>query len=498
MDFISTRNKNAKVCGAQAIVNGISDDGGLYVPTEFPQVSSEQIKKFCGADYSETAAAVVGSFLPELSDLSEYTEQAYSKFDGDPAPVVKVDDNIYFMELWHGPTHAFKDIALTLLPYLMTGSKKLLGDDKITLIPVATSGDTGKAALEGFKNVSGTAVAVFYPEGGVSTLQQLQMQTTTGNNVFVSAIKGNFDDAQTAVKNAFVNAELNKELGNMGVELSSANSINFGRLAPQITYYFTAYADMVDGGKIKLGDKVNFCVPSGNFGDILAGYYAKKMGLPVNKLICASNRNNVLTDFINTGRYDVRREFYKTTSPSMDILISSNLERLIFDISGNNDNVTAQRMASLKQTGVYEITEFELKVMQQTFAAGCATEEEAAQTIRNYFDEYGYIIDPHTAVAACVAEKLNCFDLPTVILSTASPHKFAPVVLRAIGESPSGNELRDLRSLEDITALEIPQTLSQLPDAEKRFDGCVDLQDVNGTLIKFATEINKWKEKTKK
>lgn len=491
MKFYSTRNKNNVASGAQAVCRGISEEGGLYVPSEFPVVSKEKTESFCGAVYEDTAAEIVGMFLPELTELAEYTRAAYSRFCGDPAPVVQIAENTFITELWHGPTHAFKDIALTLLPHLLSGSKKILGNDKITLIPVATSGDTGKAALEGFGGVEGTAVAVFYPSGGVSDLQKLQMITTEHKNVFVSAINGNFDDAQTAVKKAFANERLIKELADEGIELSSANSINFGRLAPQITYYFTSYADLLDGGRIKYGDKVDFCVPSGNFGDILAGYYALKMGLPVGRLICASNVNNVLCDFINTGVYDRRREFHKTTSPSMDILISSNLERLIFDLSGENDELTAERMSKLGSEGVYSLTEEETEKMQKTFSAGYAEEDEVAETISEYFDEYGYIMDPHTAVAVTVADKLcgGERERPTVILSTASPHKFAASVLEAIGEKPTGNEVKDLVALENATALEVPETLISLPKKEKLFNGCVNRDEVAGAIKEFAQRM---------
>ncbi len=488
MEFFSTRNKNNTVSGAQAITKGISDEGGLFVPVAFPKTEQDEIESFCGADYATSAAKIIGKFLPELTCLADYTRLAYEKFDGDPAPVVKLDDGLYVMELWHGPTHAFKDIALTLLPYLLTGSKKLLGNSNITLIPVATSGDTGKAALEGFKNVDGTGVAVFYPQGGVSELQQLQMITTEGDNVFVSAVHGNFDDAQTAVKKAFTDSELNAELKKAGIELSSANSINFGRLAPQITYYFTAYADLLDGGQIKYGDKVDFCVPSGNFGDILAGYYARKMGLPIGRLICASNINNVLCDFIRTGKYDARREFKKTTSPSMDILVSSNLERLIFDLSGCDDKSTAQRMTELKEKGVYSITKPELDAMRKVFAADYATERDVAEITEKYFDEYGYIIDPHTAVAAAVADKC-AEENPVVILSTASPHKFAASVLEYIGETPTGNEVKDLKLLEDVTALPVPDSLINLPKKEKLFTGSVEIEQVNTVIKSFAEKL---------
>ena len=377
MDFISTRNARRTVSGIRAVVEGLSEEGGLFVPAFFPSVDGAEMEKMLDMTYPQRAAFIIGKYLPELAgELDSYTDKAYSRFDGDAAPLVKLDDSLFMLELWHGPTHAFKDIALTLLPYLLTGSKKLLGEKERTLILVATSGDTGKAALEGFKDVPGTDVIVFYPGDGVSALQKLQMMTQTGGNVYVAGINGNFDDAQTAVKKIFTDGAVHKELEKNGYKLSSANSINFGRLVPQIAYYFSSYLDMVDGGEIEMGEKINFCVPSGNFGNILAGYYAKRMGLPVGRLICASNKNNVLTDFIRGGAYSADRQFYKTTSPSMDILISSNLERLLFELSGRNDKLTAARMAELKDKGAYSISAEELGLLKSEFWADWSDENE--------------------------------------------------------------------------------------------------------------------------
>ena len=467
MRYISTRNKNNKVSGPEAVVKGLSDEGGLFVPEEFPKFSLSEIEALCELDYPARAAEVIYKFMPELTKegLLDYTSKAYSRFDGDAAPLVKIDENLYILELWHGPTHAFKDIALTLLPYLMTGSKKKLGHSENTLILVATSGDTGKAALEGFKDVDGTDVIVFYPQDGVSQMQKLQMMTTTGGNVKVFGINGNFDDAQSAVKKIFTDKETADIIGKSGYNLSSANSINWGRLVPQIAYYFSSYCDMLSGGQIALGDKVNFCVPSGNFGNILAGYYAMQMGLPVNRLICASNKNNVLTDFISGGEYSVKREFYKTTSPSMDILISSNLERLLFELSGRNDTLIAERMQKLKTDGVYSVTESELKEMQKTFYAGYSDEDTVFNTVGEYFDEYGYVLDTHTSVAASVyAEYVaeTADNTPTVIVSTASPYKFVDDVLCALGEKKGKDAKASLKKLEDVSAMPVPETLSEL------------------------------------
>ncbi|MCL2796483.1 MAG: threonine synthase [Firmicutes bacterium] len=572
MKYISTRNKNKAVSGSEAIVQGISPEGGLFVPGEFPQIAEAEFLHFCALDYAGRAAFICAKFLPELIycqgdggvdnvvnttvPLTIFCEKAYALFeDSDPAPLVKVDGNMYLLELWHGPTHAFKDIALTLMPYLLTGSKAVLqgqrsgngdetegsgvrgqgsgnegtgiraqgtGEDDMlhplsvpcalcpdtsdtspeprvpspdysldTLILVATSGDTGKAALEGFKDVPGVRVIVLYPEDGVSDLQKLQMQTARGGNVKVFGIKGNFDDAQNAVKAIFADADVAAELASYGVALSSANSINFGRLLPQIVYYFSAYADLFNGGQIAMGDKINFCVPTGNFGNILAGYYALRMGLPVNKLICASNRNNVLTDFIRGGQYCANREFYRTASPSMDILISSNLERLVFELSGRDDVLTAERMAALKKSGRYDITPDELSELGKIFWGGYADEETCRTALSDAFDEYGYIADPHTSVALAVyaeylAENPEDSGTKTVILSTASPYKFVKDVLVALGEDPLPSEQKNLKLLEEITALPIPDALSELFSLKKRHIGVLEKREVRAAVLEYV------------
>ncbi len=490
MDFISTRNKANVVNGATAVVEGLSKEGGLFVPALFPVIKEDELSLMKEMSYPERAAFIIGKYLPELSDmLGEYTEKAYSRFDGDAAPLVKIDDNLFVLELWHGPTHAFKDVALTLLPYLLVGSKKLLKKEERTLILVATSGDTGKAALEGFKDVDGTDIIVFYPSDGVSDLQKMQMMTQSGDNVYVAAITGNFDDAQTAVKKIFTDTETAKSLAQKGVRLSSANSINFGRLVPQVAYYFSAYLDMVNAEEIEMGEKINFCVPSGNFGNILAGYYAKQMGLPINKLICASNKNNVLTDFIHSGKYSVNRAFHKTTSPSMDILISSNLERLVFELSDRNDALTAKRMEELKNTGMYSISEAELAALKEVFWADYADEDEVEETLYDYFEGFGYIADTHTSVALCTYDKYydeTEDETKTVVLSTASPYKFVNDVLRAIGEKPGKDELSSLNKLEEVTALPLPETLSALPSMKKRFTDVIDKNDALKAVIDYV------------
>lgn len=488
MYYISTRNKNERVSGAQAIVSGIASDGGLYVPEEIPAVTEEEIAALADMEYYERAAFIIGKFLPELSDvLKDRCERAYSRFDGDPAPLVKADGK-YFLELWHGPTHAFKDMALTLLPYLMTDSKRTLKRTDKTLILVATSGDTGKAALEGFKDVDGTACIVFYPSGGVSKLQKLQMMTQQGNNVFVSAINGNFDDAQTAVKRVFASSRTKDKLAEKGYNLSSANSINWGRLVPQIAYYFSAYADLLDGGEIESGEKISFVVPTGNFGNILAAYYAMKMGLPIKNLVCASNANNVLTDFFASGTYDLKREFHKTISPSMDILISSNFERLIFETSGRNDKLTKERMEKLADCGKYSVAKEEFENITKVFKGYCADDTATKETIAELFDESGYILDPHSAVALSAAERFiaETGEKKTVTVCTASPYKFVGSVLEAIGESVPRDESKALSKLEEETALPLPDSLSSLLSLEVRFDGVAEKDEIASVVIDYA------------
>ena len=491
MKFTSTRNDKIEVTGAQAVVKGLSEEGGLFVPAFFPVITNEDMSLMSDMDYPERASFIIGKYLDELADLGEYTKKAYDRFDGDPTPVTVLGEGLAVLELWHGPTHAFKDIALTLLPYLLTGSKKALGKSERTLILVATSGDTGKAALEGFRDVDGTDVMVFYPSDGVSNLQKLQMMTQKGDNVCVCAITGNFDDAQTAVKKVFTDKQVERALNEQGVALSSANSINFGRLVPQIAYYFSAYLDLLNGGEIEEGEKINFVVPTGNFGNILAGYYAMKMGLPVNKLICASNSNNVLTDFIEKGKYDLARPFYKTSSPSMDILISSNLERLIFELSGRNSALTGERMKSLEKSGSYSITKDELSKLQEHFYADWADEDEVLDEIGELFDETGYIMDTHTAVALNVYDKYVADTddgTYTVVLSTASPYKFVDAVLDAIGEDVPKSGADALALLEEVTALDLPLSLKELPTLKKRFTSVVDTGEVKNVVMNYIVK----------
>ncbi len=498
MQFISTRG-NERVTGAQAIVKGIADDGGLFVPASFPTVSQQELEGMLAMDYPERAAFILHKYLDEYDkdELLEALKQAYSQFEGgDAAPLVRVENGMYMLELFHGPTCAFKDMALTVLPYLLRKGCDLVGIREKILILVATSGDTGKAALEGFKDAEGIRIMVFYPDDGVSKMQKLQMCTQEGSNVNVVAVKGNFDDCQTGVKKIFGSEECKKQLAEKGYLLSSANSINFGRLAPQICYYFSAYCDLVTSDQIKAGDKVNFTVPTGNFGNILAAYYAKKMGLPVGTLVCASNTNNVLTDFWKNGTYDVKRPFYKTMSPSMDILVSSNLERLIFELSGRDAALTKERMAQLAAKGSYSIRAEELKQIRSEFFAAYANENATVDCIYDFFEEYGYPMDTHTGVAMSVAQRYEekvrkdnpkAEPLPMVVVSTASPYKFPQSVYYAL----TGNDVKDsfkgIKRINLLTAMKVPEALKSIRYKPILFKQTVSPDKMFEEVLKFVS-----------
>lgn len=487
MDYISTRGADA-VNAASAIRSGIAKDGGLYVPSSFPKLEPADIDRLADMDYYERAATVLSMFLTDFSfeELKEYCAKAYIKFEGDPAPVMQADENTYILELFHGPTLAFKDIALTLLPHLLSASVKKTGGTHKTLVLVATSGDTGKAALEGFADVEDVEIMVFYPSEGVSDLQKLQMQTARGDNVHAVGIEGNFDDAQTAVKSIFKDPEANRILGEMGYKLSSANSINWGRLAPQIVYYVSAYVDLVATGQIKNGDPVNYVVPTGNFGNVLASYYAQQMGIPVKKLIVASNSNNVLTDFFNTGRYDVNRAFYKTMSPSMDILISSNLERLLFELVGRDPEQLRLLMSELDTYGSYELDKELLEEKLPQFAAYYCDEEDTETSIGNFYDMFDYMLDPHTAVA--VSGYYNYVtgtddDTKTVIVSTASPYKFASDVLRCLAKKNEADPFKAVKKLSNYTGTEVPAQIAELQTLPVRHDLVIPKDRIKDTVI---------------
>jgi len=481
MKYISTRNKAVSVDAAQAILQGISRESGLFVPEQFPQLTTEQLEGLCGKSYVDRAIEILSLYLTDFTqeELRRCVEGAYApkKFEGDAiAPISILSPDVYLLELWHGPTCAFKDMALQLLPYLMSESNRKAGDGRTIVILVATSGDTGKAALEGFQNVPGTKILVFYPQKGVSRVQQLQMSTQEGSNVGVAAVEGNFDDCQSQVKEIFTDPAILEKLAQNNLSFSSANSINWGRLVPQIVYYISAYCDLVADEEIALGDPMNVCVPTGNFGNILAAYYAKQMGLPIGRLICASNQNNVLTDFIRTGVYDRNRPFHITTSPSMDILISSNLERLVFELTGRDDREVAEQMTKLKTQGRYEISPEQLSGIQRDFYSGFCTEEQVAKVIADTFERYSYLCDPHTAVALGVYQQYRDEtgdSTKTLIASTASPFKFSPSVLSALGKSAEGDEFALLQELGEISGLSVPKQLSELQNKPVRFTDVV-------------------------
>ena len=486
MSFFSTRG-GAAVTASQAILYGLAPDGGLYGPAMFPPVSQQKLAELTQMDYCQRASTILRTYLEDFSipEIDAALAAAYDekKFD-DPAiaPMKKLDDETWVLELFHGPTLAFKDMALQLLPHLTTLSARKNGEEREVSILVATSGDTGKAALEGFKDVPGTSCTVFYPTDGVSDVQKLQMTTTGGDNTHVIGINGNFDDAQTGVKTLFGSAEFNAAINEKGKVLSSANSINFGRLVPQVVYYFSAYADLVNEGAINLGDPVNFVVPTGNFGNILAAYSARSMGLPVNKLICASNRNNVLTDFFRNGIYDTRRQFYKTTSPSMDILISSNLERLLFELSDHDDALLRDLMGQLAATGRYTVPADIKEKLDALFAAGWCDDDEVAATIRDTFNTKNYLCDTHTAVVVKVYNdyRRETEDTTaTVIASTANPYKFSASVLEALGaDKAEWDEFEQVEQLHKAPGAPVPAPLASLKGKTPRFTQVCDKQEM--------------------
>ena len=484
MEFTSTRNNSLSVSSAQAILQGLSEEGGLFVPRQFPQVD---LAEACRLDYCRLARLVLEGFLSDYDPafLGQAAEQVYgANFGGKAGQLSKVTEDVYSLELWHGPTCAFKDYALQLMPRLLVKAKEMLGHTETTLILVATSGDTGKAALEGYRDIPGIAIKVFYPTGGTSEIQRLQMATQQGDNVAVYAVRGNFDDAQTGVKRVFADKQIAEQLAGRNIRLSSANSINWGRLVPQIVYYFAAYAQLLKAGKVAMGDPVDFCVPTGNFGDILAGYYAKRMGLPVGRLVCASNKNNVLTDFLNTGVYTARRAFFKTSSPSMDILVSSNLERLLYHVTGSDTEVAAL-MARLSQTGSYTVRPETLAAIQETFSCGYAEENQVAGEIRARWQQDGYLCDTHTAVAFHVARQNKRAGVPMVVLSTASPFKFPRSVLAALGQRAPENDFEAMGLLEQATGRTAPASLAGLRGKAERFDAVIDPEQIAAVALGY-------------
>jgi threonine synthase len=512
MNYTSTRNSKIAVTAAEAIVKGISEDGGLFTPklSDLPKLTADDFLKLAEKSYQERVFDVLKPLLGfSDEDLLACIDSAYTTDFNTIGVIrnVKLDDSVVLLELWHGPTAAFKDMALQLLPALMKVSGKLTkSKNEKTLILVATSGDTGKAALEGFKDVDGVQIAVFYPEDGVSDIQKLQMVSQEGKNVCVYAVKGNFDDCQNAVKAIFTDEEVIKKAAKSSVAFSSANSINWGRLCPQIAYYISAYAQLLREKTIRSGDSVNICVPTGNFGNILAAYYAKEMGVPVEKFICASNTNNILTDFINTGIYDINRDFVTTVSPSMDILISSNLERLLYHLCGNDDKPVNEWFDSLKKTGRFEVDAKLKKKLKTLFYGGWTSEAETKATIKAVFNEQGYLLDPHTAVAYKVwqdftgetSAKARKIRTKTIIASTASPYKFSDAVYEALypelgrfvpdkledeeGEIILSNVMEEL---ERLTGICIPAPLAGMYDKEARFTETLAKDKIKDAVLKI-------------
>lgn len=488
--YKSTRGQGEAVSASQAIIRGISEDGGLFVPNYIPKIDFN-VKDFSKLNYKELAYIVMSKFFTDFTEeeLKGCIDKAYDdKFDTEEIAPVKKVGNDFFLELHHGPTLAFKDVALSILPHLLKTAVKKQGIDKEILILTATSGDTGKAALEGFNNIDGIKIIVFYPEVGVSIVQQLQMTTHNGDNTFVVAIKGNFDDAQKAVKEIFTDEKMRSQLNEKGFMFSSANSINIGRLIPQVVYYFSAYLDLYKKGEIAEGEKINVVVPTGNFGDILAGYFAKSMGLPIDKLICASNKNKVLTDFINTGKYDRNRDFYVTNSPSMDILVSSNLERLLYFVSGESPEKVKSLMEALSTKGEYSIDE-DMKNKLQDFYAGYASEEETCDVITNLYKDYKEAIDTHTAVAYSVYKKYEedtKDTTKTVILSTASPFKFPKSVMSSIDKKYDGvNEFELIKELSKIANYPIPAGIKDIDARPQVHNTVCDKKDIKNVVLDF-------------
>lgn len=491
MKYRSTRGTSEQAVDAtSAIIQGLAPDGGLYVPVDFPK-PSVQLNSLVGLSYQQIAAQVLSWFLDDYTteQLDEIVTAAYgNQWDNDQiVSITAKTAGSYYMELFHGPTLAFKDLALQVLPQLMTRAVKIEDVSEDIVILTATSGDTGTASMRGFQDVTGTQVIVFYPHGGVSPVQLRQMLTQQGRNLQVVAVKGNFDQTQTNVKKIFGDREINERLAQNGHQFSSANSMNIGRLIPQVAYYFYTYTQLVQRHAVQLGDQVSFTVPTGNFGDILAGYYAKKIGLPIKKLVCASNQNNVLTDFFNTGKYDRNRPFFLTNSPSMDILVSSNLERLLFDAAGQDYQQVLDLMTQLTETGSYQITE-SMRQQLNDFEAGCATQDQINGEIKRVYEEACYAIDPHTAVASFVAHQYQQStddQTPMVVLSTASPYKFPETVLSAITDKPVEPGLAAVNQLNALLGDKLPAGVKSLFDLNERDEVVIEPDQMKQFIEKY-------------
>lgn len=494
MKFISTRGVNEQgVKSAYAIKNGLASDGGLYMPESIPALSLDTLQELRTLTYNERCAKILSMFLDDYSyeELLEDASLAYSeeKFGKNPTPITKLSDKVFMLELWHGPTAAFKDMALQIMPRLFVRALKKCGEEKTALILVATSGDTGKAALEGYKNIPGTKIKVFYPTDGVSAVQKMQMQSQEGENVSVTGIVGNFDDAQSGVKEIFSDPGIKEALERENTFLSSANSINWGRLVPQIVYYVSAYVDLVNKGEILMGEKIDVCVPTGNFGNIFACYIAKMMGVPYEKLVCASNKNKVLTDFLASGTYDKNREFYKTNSPSMDILISSNLERLLFLALGANK--CREYMSSLAKDGRYTVSAEDMKLIKESFVGYYADEEDVLKTIKEVYENKNCLVDTHTAVALHSVNAYmdeNKAERKIIAVSTASPYKFASDVLFALTSEKADNDFSALCELQNATSVQIPGPLQSIDKRSILHKAVIDKNCMARVTLNFAKD----------
>ena len=492
MYFISTGG-GERVTGAEAIVKGFAKDGGLFVPETFPQMGAEDFEAMLSMDYPERAAFILKKFLDEYDEegLLAALREAYSQFEGeDSAPLVRMDNGMYLLELFHGPTCSYKDMSLTVLPYLLQKGCELLGVKENILLLTATNGDTGKAALESFRDVKGVKVMAVYPEDGCSKMQKLQLCTQEGENLNVLAVRGSFDDCQNAVKKIFTSDKCQSAIAEKGLRLGTASSANFGRIALQICYFFSAYVDLVSSDQIAQGDKVNICIPAGNFGNVIAAYYAKRMGLPIRRLHCACNMNNALTDFLAKGEYNANKAFYKTTSPSMDVLVAGNLERLLFEVSGRNAQITAERMAKLQEDGAYSVSKEELAEIALTFDGGFADEDEVVETVYDLFCDTGYTMDPHTGCAMKVADdwayKNKKDTTCMVVVATANPYKFPQDVLYCV----TGNDVRDsfkgVKRLHAATAMAVPKCLAALKDKPLRFKSSVGKDKLMEEILNFV------------
>jgi threonine synthase len=485
MNYISTRNNHRPVNASEAIALGMVPDGGLFVPENVPPLPAPPA---AGAAYQDVARPILRALLTGFSagDIDDCIAKAYNPTTFDLPSIVNVatlDDNRSIMELWHGPTAAFKDLALQIMPHFLSVAKRNADDSSHTVILVATSGDTGKAALEGFKNAPGISIVVFYPHEGVSEIQRLQMATTDGDNTYVVAVRGNFDDCQRSVKSILGNQSLRDRYAAKGFSFSSANSINWGRLCPQIVYYFTSYAALVERGAISVGEPVNFCVPTGNFGNILAGYYACRMGLPVARLICASNRNNVLTDFFSSGTYDSKRTFHRTMSPSMDILVSSNLERFLFEVTGHDAALVNEWNRLLTDTGRFSIEPPVREVMDRLIVPGWIDEPEVLETINKEFNRTGYVLDTHTAVASALSEKVDTGARHTVIASTASPYKFSSHVLCGMTREKAADDFEAIDRIASLWNVPVHGALAGLRDRPIRHSRVIGREEMEQSVI---------------